>query len=84
MLSYALTTLLHDDLHSDTMGKLFDRLQQPCPRCGAIDVPRRMIARFVDGDRERAYLMFVLTAGEFWLDPTVRRKKQYHFEALKR
>lgn len=61
------------------MGKLMDKLKQPCPHCGDVQMPRRLSGKFLDEGNERVYLMHCRTCEYYWKDPSMRRKARSPF-----
>jgi uncharacterized Zn finger protein len=50
------------------MGRLLERLKVKCRRCGHNHIPRRLSARFLDGEKERIMLLMCKECGHVWPD----------------
>jgi uncharacterized Zn finger protein len=57
------------------MGRLLERLKVKCRRCGHNHIPRRLSARFLDGERERMRLLVCKECGHIWQDSSLKSDK---------
>jgi len=55
------------------MGRLLDKMTVKCRRCNHEHIPRRMQARYLDGDRERRSLWVCKECGHIWQDSVFKR-----------
>lgn len=55
------------------MGRLLDKMKVKCRRCNHEHIPRRLQARFLDGDKERLSLWRCRECGHLWQDSAFKR-----------
>jgi len=56
------------------MGRLLDRLKVKCRRCTHWHIPRRLTARYIDGDKKRLHMLQCKECGHFWIDSAFNRQ----------
>ena len=56
------------------MGRLLDKLNVSCRACGHKHIPRRLNARYHDGERRRIYLWQCKECGHFWQDSAFNKR----------
>jgi len=56
------------------MGRLLDRLKVKCRRCTHWHIPRRLTARYIDGEKERLHMLQCKECGHFWIDSAFNRQ----------
>ena len=54
------------------MGRLLDRLTVKCRVCHPEHIPRRLQARFLDGDRKRVNIWCCKECGHLWIDSALK------------
>ena len=54
------------------MGRLLDRLRVKCRVCHHEHIPRRLQARFLDGDRKRVNIWCCKECGHLWIDSALK------------
>lgn len=55
------------------MGRLLDKMKVKCRRCEHEHIPRRLQARFLDGDKERVSLWCCRACKHLWIDSAFKR-----------
>ena len=55
------------------MGRLLDKMTVECRKCGHRHIPRRLQARFLDGDKERLSLWVCKECGHIWRDSAFKQ-----------
>jgi DNA-directed RNA polymerase subunit M/transcription elongation factor TFIIS len=58
------------------MGRLLDRLTVKCRVCHHEHIPRRLQARFLDGDRKRVNIWCCKECGHLWIDSALKADAQ--------
>jgi len=56
------------------MGRLLDKMTVECRKCGHRHIPRRLQARFLDGDKERLSLWVCKECGHIWKDSAFKQE----------
>ena len=58
------------------MGRLLDRVTVKCRVCHHEHIPRRLQARFLDGDRKRVNIWCCKECGHLWIDSAFKSDEQ--------